>query len=107
MDITETREEKDIQIELIARYLEGFYNANDARRIRELLSDRDGWRETARLSQGPVEFLKGEYDRLLKIIEDAPHVRYCLANVRKTPHGATINSGGNDRCDCWKSKVTE
>jgi hypothetical protein len=75
MDITETREEKDIQIELIARYLEGFYNANDARRIRELLSDRDGWRETARLSQGPVEFLQGEYDRLLGPFIERPHSR--------------------------------
>jgi hypothetical protein len=94
MDITETREEKDIQIELIASYLEGLYNANDARRIRELLSDRDGWRETARQSQGPVEFLQGEYDKLLKIIEDAPHSVWC----------ATHDGG---KCNCFKSKVTE
>jgi hypothetical protein len=64
MNITETREEKDIQIELIASYLEDLYNANDARRIRELLSDRDGWRETARQSQELVKFLQGEYDRM-------------------------------------------
>lgn len=53
------------------------------------------------------ESIEKERDQLLEIIEDAPHSRYCLANVRKTPHGATINSGGNDRCNCFKSEGTE
>ena len=53
------------------------------------------------------ESMEKKRDQLFEIIEDAPHSRYCLANVRKTPHGATINSGGNDRCNCWKSEATE
>lgn len=74
------------------------------REVDRLRRDRDGWRETARQSQGPVEFLKGEYDKLLKIIEDFPHDSQCEAFKNSTRYAKTI-------CNCWtgylQSKVTE
>lgn len=75
---TETREEKDKQIELIAQYLEGFYNPQDARRIRELLRERD---------------------EALKIIKYAPHARNCPHNKKPSNEVET--------CNCFKSEVPE
>jgi hypothetical protein len=70
--------------------------------------DRDAWRETARQFQRPWVLWQGEYDKLLKIIEDAEHAVNCASlRTRVEAPDSSDPRVVFCECNCFKSKVAE